>query len=145
MPEDLSLRVRDGQLLQERGECGDLRGGAGVLRNLRLALGETADVADAERARVVPLDVGSWLVVGTALLDRAIELDDVVVADLLEAALAVPAVDVGCVKVLALAGGRTVNDNEVDASDWFVVQAGSIRTEIEGASSHAFSTERNRT
>ena len=52
-------------------------------------------------------------VVGAALLDGAVQADDVVVADAVEAALAVPAVDVGHAHVLPGIGGRAVDDDGV--------------------------------
>lgn len=51
-----------------------------------------------------------------ALLDGAVEADDVVVAHHLEASLLVPAVDVFDGEVFALNGGRAVDDDFVDRS-----------------------------
>ena len=71
------------------------------------------DVADAHGAMVPPEGMCTVAVVGAALLDGAVQADDVVVADAVEAAFAVPAVDVGHAHVLPGIGRRAVDDDGV--------------------------------
>lgn len=60
--------------------------------------------------------VGSDHLGRAALLDGPVKPDDVMVANHLEAPGLVPAVDVGSREVLALRGGRTVDDEFSDLS-----------------------------
>ena len=87
---------------------------AGVFR--AAAGGEAPDVADADGVGVVAGAVGSDHLGRAALLDGPVKPDDIVVANHLEAPGLVPAVDVGSGEVLALGGGRTVDDEFSDLS-----------------------------
>lgn len=73
---------------------------------------ESADVADADRMEVVSLAVCSGYVFGSPCFDSAIEVDDIVVADLGEATPSVPTVDVGGMEVSTFGCGGTVENNQ---------------------------------
>ena len=77
---------------------------------------EATDVADADGVGVVPFAVGTWLVNGSSGMDRAVSVDDVVVADAAEPALAVPSVDVGKGEGQAFLGGAAMDDDFVNCS-----------------------------
>ena len=70
-----------------------LLGRTGVMRSSRCV--EATDVADTDGVGVVTLAVGTCLGERTTLVDAAVQIDDVVVADAGEAAGTVPPVDVG--------------------------------------------------
>lgn len=82
---------------------------------------EPADVADADGVGVVAGDMCSSLREDPARLDGSVQLDDEVIAHSLESSLHVPSLDVGDVEILALLGGRAMNDDACDLTDALVV------------------------
>lgn len=102
------------QVIDEFTKCLFLLRGAGVLR---AALGaEPPDVADADGVGIVTLAVSSDHFEWATGVDAAVTIDDIVVANHLEAPGLVPAVDVGYGIVLALGSGGTVDDELGDFS-----------------------------
>ena len=71
--------------------------------------GQSADVADTDGRCVVALAVGANLLDGSARVKGAVEVDDVVVADGVEATLTMPAVYIGNCEGLALCRCRTMD------------------------------------
>ena len=76
---------------------------------------------------VVALTVGALLLEGPALLDGAVEEDEVVVATASPSSGTVPAVDVGKGVVHPLGGGTTVDDDLGYVSHFGVVRLVSFR------------------
>lgn len=66
--------------------------------------GKTADIAHTDTGGIMPFAVGANLTYRSPLLHRAIETDDIVVAD--AAVVFVPTVDVGCRVIASLGRGR---------------------------------------
>ena len=99
------------ELLQQKEQRRLLFLGAGIFG---LAVGvQSSDVADADAVGVAALHMGPDLGDVAALADRTVKQDHVVVADLSESPLTVPAVDVGGCEILSRTGGGTVDDNRV--------------------------------
>ena len=87
---------------------------AGVLRPTSGV--ESPNVADADGVGIVALAVGSDHFEWATGVDAAVTIDDVVVANHLEAPLPMPAVDVRHGIVLSLGSGGTVDDELGDLS-----------------------------
>src|SRR5690606_5258561 len=96
---------------QRRQQRAELRGGEIVFRLARII--DAAHQADAQRSRVVALDVRALVVERPPDLDRAIAGDDDVVPDVLPALRQVPPANLRFVNVLARARGRAVHGYEV--------------------------------
>lgn len=109
MAVDSGLRVLAEQHTQELQQGSFLCVGAGVFGFA--VSGQPADVAHAYAVAVVSRAVCACLVLGATTLDSAVEVDDIVVADPLEATPAVPTVDVGGVVVRSLTSGGAVDDD----------------------------------
>ena len=75
--------------------------------------GKSTDVADADAVGVVALAVCADKFERTAFVDCAVEVDDVVVADLGEATLTMPAVDVSDGERLAFGCGGAMDDYQI--------------------------------
>ena len=107
------------QCLDELFDGGLLGRCAGVLG---LACGvASAHIADADGVGVVAAGVGAVLVERAARLDHAVEVDDVMIADVLPSVAfgwrsGVPPADVGCLEVGAFFGGGAVDDDFIDLS-----------------------------
>ena len=97
------------QFTDEGEQRGLLGGGAGVL-GFALAV-ETADVADAYGMGIVTLAMGSGLLDGTALVDRPVEINHVVVPDVRKVALKVPLADLLDGDVPPLGRGTAMHQN----------------------------------
>ena len=95
--------------------CGFLCRCTGVCGCLAVS-GKSTDIADADSSGIMPFAVRSNPVYWSGLLDRAVDTDNVVVADTVEAALAVPAVDVGSRIVASFGGGGAMDDYLVDSA-----------------------------
>lgn len=100
-------RVHEGK------HCGFLRRCARIFGCLVVS-GKSTDIADADSSGIMPFAVRPNPVYRSPLLHRAVETDDIVVADAVEAALAVPAVDVGSRAVASLGCGGAVDDDTVN-------------------------------
>lgn len=74
--------------------------------------GQTTDIADSYGMGVVPLAVRSHLCERSAMMHRAIAVDDEVISDGGKASLPVPAVDVSRGEVLAFRRGRAMDDDK---------------------------------
>ena len=105
--------VEFAQVEQQVGECRLLGFCAGVLWCLAV-LATAADIDHADAVGVVPCAVGSGDVDVSPFLHAAIEVDDVVVADVGKAALDVPAAYLGDRALAALGSGGAVDDDLVD-------------------------------
>ena len=87
---------------------------------LGLAVGrQTADIADADTDRIVTFAVCANLALRPACVYAAVTIYHEVIADAVEASLAMPAVDVLDGEVLALCGGTAMNDDFCYFSDDF--------------------------
>lgn len=73
-------------------------------------------IADADAYGVVTCAVSTCLVLGATDMDGAIAIDDEVVANLAEASLTMPAVDVGNCVVTTFGCGTTMDDDFCDFS-----------------------------
>ena len=71
---------------------------------------EPANIADSYRTAVLARGVGANLVLRPPCLDVAIQANHIVVANLLESSLTVPAVDVGSAEIFAFGRGAAVYD-----------------------------------
>lgn len=89
-----------------------LLGRTGVMGSSRCV--EATDVADTDGVGVVTLAVGTWLGERASLVDAAVQIDDVVVADASEATGTVPLVDVGDGEGLAFLRRTAVDDDFVN-------------------------------
>ena len=98
--------------------CGFLRLCPCVFGRLAVC-GKTTDIAHTDTGGIMPFAVGANLTYLSPLLHRAIETDDIVVADAVETALAMPAVDVGCRIVTPSGCGGAVDDYLVDSAHGF--------------------------
>ena len=79
---------------------------------LGLAVGrQTADIADADADSIVTFAVCANLALRPACVYAAVTIYHEVIADAVEASLAMPAVDVLDGEVLALCGGTAMNDD----------------------------------
>ena len=79
---------------------------------LGLAVGrQTADIADADADRIVTFAVCANLALRSACVYAAVTIYHEVIADAVEASLAMPAVDVLDGEVLTLCGGTAMNDD----------------------------------
>lgn len=78
--------------------------------------GESTDVADADAVGVVSLAVCADQLYRATFVYRAVEVDDVVIANLGEATLTMPAVDVSDGEGLALRSGGAMDDDSVNLS-----------------------------
>ena len=76
---------------------------------------EATDIADTDAVLVVTYAVSSRQCDRASFVDATIEVDDVVVADAVEATGTVPPVDVGYGEGMAFLGGTTVDDDFVNA------------------------------
>ena len=114
MAVDSSIRKLFPECLNESSEGIFLLRGAGVLRPTSGV--ESPNVADADGVGIVAFAVGSDYFEWATGVDAAVTIDDIVVANHLEAPLPVPAVYVGNGIVLALGSGGTVDDDLGDLS-----------------------------
>lgn len=102
------------QFTDEGQQRGLLGGGAGVL-GFALTV-ETADIADAYGMGIVAFAVGTGFLEGPALVDRTVEINHVVVADVSKIALQMPLADLLNGDVLAFPRCGAMDDDLVDAS-----------------------------
>ena len=112
MSVDFGGREFGSQLFEEVKQGLLLRFGASVFRCLVVG-GKSADVADADAVGVVSLAVCAYQLYRATFVNSAVEVDDVVVADLGEATLTVPAVDVGDGEGLAFRSGGAMDDDGI--------------------------------
>lgn len=94
-------------------QCGLLLFRARVLRVFAVG-GQATDIADAYGMGVVPLAVRSHLCERSAMMHRAVAVDDEVISDGSKASLPVPAVDICRGEVLAFRRGRAMDDDEIN-------------------------------
>ena len=109
------VRESAAQFRDESGERYELRLGAGVLRSAG-CLVPAADVADADRVVVVSQAVGADLVERSPRMDFAVEVDDIVVANVVESSLEVPEPYVGDGGCAPLGGVAAMDDDLVYGS-----------------------------
>ena len=115
MPTDGCGREFCSQLFEEVEHCLLLLGCASVLWCL-VVRSKTTDIADADAVGVVPLAVCASQLYRATFVDSAVEVDDVVVTDLGEATLTMPAVDVSDGERLAFGCGGAMDDDGVNLS-----------------------------
>ena len=117
---ELSMAVDRGtrealpQFTDQRQQRCLLGGGAGVL-GLALAV-KPADIADADGMGIVALAVGTGFLEGAALVDRPVEVNNVVVADVRELALQMPLADLLDGNLLPFPRCGAVDNDLIDAS-----------------------------
>lgn len=99
-------------------QCGFLLLRARVLRVFAVG-GQTTDIADSYGLGVVPMAVRSHLCERSAMMHRAIAVDDEVISDGGKASLPVPAVDVCRGEVLAFRRGRAMDYKKIYAAHEF--------------------------
>ena len=79
---------------------------------LGLAVGrQTTDIADAETDRIVTFAVCANLALRSGCVYAAVTIYHEVIADAVEASLAMPAINIFNAEVLALCGGTAMNDD----------------------------------
>ena len=115
MPTDGCGREFCSQLFEEVEHCLLLLGCASVLWCLVVG-GKSTDVADSNAVGVVSLAVCAYQLYRATFVDSAVEVDDVVVTDLGEATLTMPAVDVSDGERLAFGCGGAMDDDVSDFS-----------------------------
>ena len=113
MSSDFGIGELHSEFTKKCHQCGLLLFRARVLRVFAVG-GQTTDIADAYGMGVVPLAVRSHLCERSAMMHRAIAVDDEVISDGSKASLLVPAVDVCRGEVLAFMRGRAMDDDEVN-------------------------------
>ena len=94
-------------------QCGFLLLRARVLRVFAVG-GQTTDIADSYGMGVVPMAVRSHLCERSAMMHRAVAVDDEVISDGSKASLPVPAVDICRGEVLAFKRGGAMDDDEIN-------------------------------
>lgn len=113
MSSDFGIGELHPELAKKCHQCGLLLFRARVLRVFAVG-GQTTDIADAYGMGVVPLAVRSHLCERSAMMHRAVAVDDEVISDGGKASLPVPAVDVCRGEVLAFRRGRAMDDDEIN-------------------------------
>lgn len=96
------------ELAKKCHQCGLLLLRASILRVFAVG-GQATDIADAYGMSVVPLAVRSHLCERSAMMHRAVAVDDEVISDGGKASLPVPTVDVCRGEVLAFRRGRAMD------------------------------------
>ena len=124
----VTVDLRFGILLAQTGDeltqCVTLGLGAGVLRT-HVAV-EASDIANTDGMGIMLCAMGTAAPQRTTFADSAVEQNEIVVAYAEEAALAVPAVDVGHGMPASFGRGRAMHDDFGDSShDWGVEELGS--------------------
>ena len=108
--------------LGEYGLKGFYKGDKGTLLRLIKCVGrtaptvETANVADADAVLIVPIGMGSHLFDGAAGMEGAVEVDDEMIAYVLESPFEMPAAYLFDGVVAVFAGGCAVDNDIVDFS-----------------------------
>ena len=101
------------QLFHQRHKRSPLRFGASVLGRFAVG-GAASNQADTDRVCVLPCGVRTDLLDGSALVDRAIAIDNEVIADATEATLTMPLVYLLHGKILALRRSRAMDNDFVN-------------------------------
>ena len=113
------VRESVAQFRDESGERYELRLGAGILWTAG-CLVPSADVADADRVVVVSQAVCADLFERTASVDFSVEVDDIVVANVVESSLEVPEPYVGDGGCAPLGGVAAMDDDFVYGAHYVV-------------------------
>ena len=113
MSSDFGIGELHPELAKKCHQCGLLLFRARVLRVLAVG-GQTTDIADTYGMGVVSLAVRSHLCERSAMMHRAVAVDDEVISDGSKASLPMPAVDICRGEVLAFRCGRAMDDDEVN-------------------------------
>lgn len=113
MSSDFGIEELHPEFAKKCHQCGLLFFRARVLRVFAVG-GQTTDIADAYGMGVVPLAVRSHLCERSAMMHRAVAVDDEVISDGCKASLPMPAVDICRCEVLAFRRGRAMDDDEVN-------------------------------
>lgn len=113
MSSDFGIGELHSEFTKKCHECGLLLFRARVLRVFAVG-GQTTDIANAYGMGVVPLAVRSHLGERSAMMHRAVAVDNEVISDGSKASLPVPAVDICCGEVLAFRRGRAMDDDEIN-------------------------------
>ena len=114
MAVDRGTREALPQFTDQRQQRCLLGGGAGVLGPAVTV--KPADIADADGMGIVALAVGTGLLEGSALVDRPVEVNHVVVADVRELALQMPLADLLYGDLLPFPRCGAVDNDLIDAS-----------------------------
>lgn len=113
MSSDFGIGELHPELAKKCHQCGFLLLRASILRVFAVG-GQATDIADSYGMGVVPLAVRSHLCERSAMMHRAVAVDDEVISDGSKASLPVPAVDICRGEVLAFGRGRAMDDDEVN-------------------------------
>lgn len=113
MSSDFGIRELHSEFTKKCHQCGFLLLRASILRVFAVG-GQATDIADSYGMGVVPLAVRSHLCERSAMMHRAVAVDDEVISDGSKASLPVPAVDICRGEVLAFRRGRAMDDDEVN-------------------------------
>lgn len=113
MSSDFGIGELHTELAKKCHQCGLLLFRARVLRVFAVG-GQTTDIADSYGMGVVPLAVRSHLCERSAMMHRAVAVDDEVISDGGKASLPMPAVDICRGEVLAFRCGRAMDDDEIN-------------------------------
>ena len=113
MSSDFGIGELHSEFTKKCHQCGLLLFSARVLRVFAVG-GQATDIANAYGMGVVSLAVRSHLCERSAMMHRAVAVDDEVISDGGKASLPVPAVDVCRGEVLAFRRGRAMNDDEIN-------------------------------
>lgn len=113
MSSDFGIGELHPELAKKCHQCGLLLLRARILRVFAVG-GQATDIADAYGMGVVPLAVRSHLCERSAMMHRAVAVDDEVISDGCKASLPMPAVDICRGEVLAFRRGRAMDDDEIN-------------------------------
>ena len=113
MSSDFGIRELHSEFTKKCHQCGFLLLRASILRVFAVG-GQATDIADSYGMGVVPLAVRSHLCERSAMMHRAVAVDDEVISDGCKSSLPMPAVDVCRGEVLAFRRGRAMDDDEVN-------------------------------
>ena len=109
------MGINELKLLHELAKCLLLLWRACVLGRFSV-LGHTTDIADANAVGIMPQAMGASYILGTSLVDAAVAIDYIMIANIRKVASEVPTTNVVHREILAFRCGRTMNDNFSDAS-----------------------------
>ena len=109
------MGINELKLLHELAKCLLLLWRSRILRRFTI-LDHTPDVADTHTIGIMPQAMRSSDILGTPLVDAAVAIDYIMIANIRKVASEVPTTNVVHREILSFRCGRTMNDNFSDAS-----------------------------